>query len=141
MLSCSGPKELDTPPKKNSDHEVINEKEMKTEDDYTCNIEVINNLMPSANLESFMYAIVTLLPHSGILENNWKVLTFEIDEKEYTVFDELEYNSKDLLIYRNNVREIPKDLKVPFIAKVIFENDKGLKLQYQLRLSDIFEVH
>ena len=139
MLSCSTPKELDTAKKDTTNQESI--KEMKNEADYICNIEVINNLMPSTDPERTMYAIVTLLPQNGNIEANWKILTFEIEGNKYSTFDDLEYNGKDLLIYRNNVREIPKSLKAPFSAKVVFENDKGLVLTYELNLLEIFEVH
>jgi len=141
IFACSGPKELEQPTKENTSQESIKDLKMKNEADYICNVEVIKNLMPSADTERTMYAIVTLLPQSGKIEYNWKVLTFEIDGVQYTTFDKTEFNGKDLLIYRNNVRKIPLNIKTPFSAKVVFENEKGLRLNYELNMLEIFEVH
>ena len=139
MLACSSSKELKPPKEKNSNPEEAIE--IKMEDNYICNIEVINNRMPSTDTEKFMYAIVTLLPESGQLKDNWKISSFEIDGTNYSTFDEPEFTGKDLLIYRNNVRKISKDTKNPFSAKVVFENETGLSLTYELKLLEVFDVH
>jgi len=141
FFSCSTSKAIDAPKEEMSKQEELNVENMNDASDYTCNIEIIKNLMPSADPSPFMYAIVTLLPHSGKLERNWKVITFEIEGNNYSAFDESEFTGKDLLIYRNNVREIPKDITTPSSAKVVFENDKGIRIAYDLTIHEIFEVH
>lgn len=140
FFACSGPKDMEAA-KKEVTYEEIKDNKENLEDQYTCNIEIINNLMPSPEPRKYMYAIVTLLPHEGKLEQNWKLSSFQIDGQDYSFFDETTFSSKELLIYRNTVREIPKGIKAPLSAKVQFENEQGTKLTYHMEILKVFDVH
>lgn len=107
-----------------------------SEKDFKCNIEIIDNAMPiiSSDAESkkYMYAIVSLRPKSGKLQNNWRIKSFKVEDESYEKFDDHMLKGKDLAIYRNNVREIYKDLVAPVSIEIQFENDKGEILEYEI---------
>jgi len=135
LSACGNSKAIDSP------KEETLEAKTSLEENYTLNVEIIDNRMPSSTQREFMYAIVLLKSKSGKLEDNWKISSFEINGISFTQYDEIEPKGKDQLLYKNNVREIPKDIEQPFSTIVKLESDKGKVLKFQFSDLSIEVVH
>jgi len=127
LCSCSNSKSTVV---EGSEKTSIESEKMK--EYYVFNIEVIDNRMPSQTPRKYMYAIVSLRLNSGNLDNNWRLTSFEINGVKYTKFDSDTFGGKNELLYRNNIREIPKNIQQPLSGEVQFENQDGDNLTFKV---------
>lgn len=111
--------------------------------EYVCNVEIINNAMPTMSTEhnNSLYSIVTLNTPSENLKENWIISRFEFEGDTYNQFDVAAFAGKDQPVYRNVVRGIRVVSESPVLVKIQFESDAGDVLDFELSDVNIQVVH
>ena len=103
-------------------------------------VEIINNRMPSISpSENTNYCIVNLTPKKEVLENDWKIHKFVLNDVSYFTFDDNKLKGKGESQYQNVVREIQieKNNKI----SIIFINDQEEKIDFTIEDVPVSVVH
>src|SRR5690554_260521 len=140
LFSCSSSQDTF---KETSKH--VESMENKSLDEYAkefvCNVELIDNQMPSKAGNDYYYAIVSLRSGEEKSQNNWRIVRFEVNGEVFNEFDDFALKGNVQAIYKNNFRKITKDLEAPFTIKIQFENENGEKIEYELNDVQSTVVH
>ena len=107
---------------------------------FSIDVEIINNRMPSISpSENTNYCIVNLTPKKEVLENDWKIHKFVLNDVSYFTFDDNKLKGKGESQYQNVVREIQieKNNKI----SIIFINDQEEKIDFTIEDVPVSVVH
>lgn len=107
---------------------------------FSIDVEIINNRMPSISpSENTNYCIVNLTPKKEVLENDWKIHKFVLNDVSYFTFDDNKLKGKGESQYQNVVREIQieKNNKI----SIVFINDQEEKIDFTIEDVPVSVVH
>lgn len=114
-------------------------------DNYTVEVEAIQNMMPSSDGTSrSMYAIITITANSDYVQQ-WKFenAVLQSEEKSFTLsqFDHDSFFEKGQKNITTNLRGIPEDIEGDFDLEINLKSKSGEQLQVSQKNIQVSTVH